>query len=228
MTATAKAYKGLGMNGIIAQWYAANASKRIDQYIFWADRVAELAQFNQDRFNGDVTQVLEVAPGPGLFSVELAKHGRCRIVGLDISQTFVEIARKNAAAAGVDVDFRRGNASDMPFPANRFDFIFCSAAFKNFSDPVGALREMHRVLKPGGKALIVDLRKDTPVEEIDAFVDKGGEGALSKAMTKMTFRTMLLKRAYSREQLEGLIAQSGFRSSNIETESIGVEVLLTK
>ena len=104
--------------------------------------------------------VLEVAPGPGYFCIELAKLGDYSITGLDISHTFVEIASKKAAEAGVHVDFRQGNASSMPFADNTFDFLLCRAAFKNFGQPVRALQEMCRVLKPGGRGLIIDLRKD--------------------------------------------------------------------
>jgi ubiquinone/menaquinone biosynthesis C-methylase UbiE len=85
---------------------------------------------------------------------------------LDISETFVEIANRNAAQAQVQVDFQRGNASGMPFKSDSFDFLLCRAAFKNFGAPLGALREMHRVLKPGGRALIIDLRKDTSNESV--------------------------------------------------------------
>ena len=110
------------------------------------------------------SHVLEVAPGPGYFAVELAKLGSYHIVGLDISQTFVRIATDNAKRAGVEVEFRHGNASSMPFDSGSFDFVYCRAAFKNFSEPVRAINEMYRVLKPGGKAVIVDLRKDTSAQ----------------------------------------------------------------
>ncbi len=122
------------------------------------------------------SHVLEVAPGPGYFAVELAKLGSYHIVGLDISQTFVRIATDNAKRAGVDVEFRQGNASSMPFDSGSFDFVYCRAAFKNFSEPVRAINEMHRVLKPGGKAVIVDLRKDASASEIDAAVAEMGLG----------------------------------------------------
>jgi len=82
--------------------------------------------------------VLDVAPGPGFFAIELAKLGDFRITGLDISRTLVKIAAKNARTAGVNVDFRLGNASAMPFADESFDFVYCSAAFKNFSEPVKA------------------------------------------------------------------------------------------
>jgi ubiquinone/menaquinone biosynthesis C-methylase UbiE len=82
------------------------------------------------------SDVLEVAPGPGFFAIQLAKVGNFNMTGLDISHTLVEIAAENARKAGLKIDFRWGNASAMHFPNNSFDFIYCSAAFKNFSEPV--------------------------------------------------------------------------------------------
>ena len=58
------------------------------------------------------SHVLEVAPGPGFLSIELARSGKYHVTGLDISKTFVEIAQANAREANVPVDFRQGNASD--------------------------------------------------------------------------------------------------------------------
>ena len=128
--ASAKAYKGMGMEGMLAKWYATNTRKSLDEFKVLARRIAsELAPGSS---------VLEVAPGPGYFAVELAKLGNYRVTGLDISKTFVEIADRNAKEAKVDVSFRQGNASDMPFESESFDFILCRAAFKNFADPVGA------------------------------------------------------------------------------------------
>ena len=92
------------------------------------------------------------------------------MTGLDISKTFVEIAQANARQANVSVDFRLGNASDMPFADETFNFIICTAAFKNFTQPVQAIAEMQRVLKPGGKALIVDLRRDASRADVDRMV----------------------------------------------------------
>src|SRR3984885_2160065 len=56
----------------------------------------------------DGAAILEVAPGPGYFAVELAKLGRFNISGLDASATFVALAQDIAARAGVSIDFRRG------------------------------------------------------------------------------------------------------------------------
>ena len=174
------------------------------------------------------SNVLEVAPGPGYFAIELAKLGDYEIVGLDISETFVEIARANAAKASVQVDFRRGNASNMPFGDETFDFLLCRAAFKNFSEPKHALEEMHRVLKCGGQALIIDLRRDASQKSIKQAVDGMNLGMVNAIITKLTFRFMLLKRAYTKCEFEELISATKFHDIKIREDLTGLEILLSK
>src|SRR5262249_54722435 len=113
--ASAKAYKGLGMEGFTARWYASLTRKALSEFKALALRVASQIPAGSD--------VLEVAPGPGYFAIELAKRGAYRITGLDISHTFVEIAHKNAAQNEVAVDFQQGNAAGMPFANESFDFL---------------------------------------------------------------------------------------------------------
>jgi ubiquinone/menaquinone biosynthesis C-methylase UbiE len=215
-----KPHKDRGMEGMVAKWYTANTGKSLDEFAKLARRIADQLQ------PGSI--VLELAPGPGYFSIELAKLGAYSITGLDISHTFVEIAARKAAEAGVRVEFRQGNASSMPFADDTFDFLLCRAAFKNFAQPMRALREMCRVLKPDGEGLIVDLRKDASIQSINHEVEGMGLNAVNKVLTKLAFRTMLLKSAYTRQQFEYMLAQTNFRKVGIHEEGIGFEISMTK
>ena len=116
----------------------------------------------------------------------------------------------------------------MPFPDASFDFVVCAAAFKNFSDPLGALNEIHRVLAPGGQASIYDLRKDASRDEIATEVRHMHLSTLNSLLTRWTFQCMLLKRAYTREALEALVARSHFGTCHIETDGIGFELQLAR
>jgi ubiquinone/menaquinone biosynthesis C-methylase UbiE len=211
--------KDQGMEGMVAKWYAANTGRMLDEFSKLARRVA-------DRLP-DGASVLEAAPGPGYFCVELAKLGRYSITGLDLSHSFVDMARRNAAAAGVAVEFRQGNVSNLPFPDDSFDLVLCRAAFKNFSEPVRALQEMHRVLKPGGSALLIDLRRDAAPDAINRSVNAMGLGVVSRIITRLIFRLMLCKRAYSRQQFERMLAQTMFRDIEIREDGIGYEIVMT-
>ena len=217
---SAKAYKGLGMEGFIARWYASLTRKSLDEFKALAQRVAEQVPPG--------SQVLEVAPGPGYFAIELAKRASYQVTGLDISHTFVQIARQKATEAGVDVNFRQGNAAEMPFEKESFDFLLCRAAFKNFSQPVRALEEMYRVLKPGGRALIIDLRKDASVESVGVAVENMRLGRVNTFLTKLAFRFMLLKRAYTRREFEQFLSQTKFGPAEIREDLTGLELLLQR
>ena len=215
-----KAYKGIGMEGTIARWYAQTTRKDLAEFKTLARRIAEGLPDN--------AHALEVAPGPGYFAIELAKLGKHHVTGLDISRTFVQIARKNALQEGVQVDFQLGNASRMPFGEASFDLILCRAAFKNFSEPVAALKEMRRVLRPGGIAVIIDLRKDASKRAIDSYIENLDVSTLSALFMKWTFRSMLLKRAYTREDFERFIAESGFQCPRLDETPVGFEITLLK
>jgi ubiquinone/menaquinone biosynthesis C-methylase UbiE len=220
MMGMGKAYKGLPMEGPIATWYAKNTGRDRRRFIAVADAVAQRVPAGG--------RVLEVAPGPGFLAIEIAKAGRHSVTGLDISESFVRIALENARTAGVVVDFRHGNASAMPFPDASFDFVVCTAAFKNFSDPVGALNEIHRVLTPDGEASIYDLRKDASLDEIAAEVRNMRLSAVAAFVTRCIFRFGLLRRAYTREAVEALAVLSRFRTCQFEPDGIGFELKLAK
>ena len=214
-----KPYKGLAMEGIIATWYAKVTGKSITEFRDLAKRIAA------DLQSGD--SVLEIAAGPGYLGIELARLGSYRIVGLDYSRTFVRIARENAERAGVDVDFRHGEASALPFAADMFEFIVCRAAFKNFGDPVGSLSEMHRVLRPGGKALIIDMRNDASRKSICAEVAKMRLGRINALVTR-TVLSALTKRAYSRQDIVRMVQATQFGRCDIVEQPLGFEIRLAK
>ncbi|HTU24508.1 MAG TPA: class I SAM-dependent methyltransferase [Pirellulales bacterium] len=215
-----KPYRGIGMEGWMARWYTRTRGHDLADFRQQAQAVAGRLPSG--------ARVLEVAPGPGFFAIELAKLSDCSVTGLDISHTLVEIATAGAAAAGVRVDFRQGNASAMPFAAESFDSVYCSAAFKNFTQPLAALDEMHRVLRPGGEALIVDLRKDVSLAEIDRYVRSSGRTRFDAWMTRWAFRSFLVRRAYTVEQINRLAAESRFGGCQITLGPIGFEARLTK
>jgi ubiquinone/menaquinone biosynthesis C-methylase UbiE len=207
------------MEGPIATWYARTTRDR-------HDRLATAHAIASQVPPGGA--ILEVAPGPGYLSIELARLGDFHVSGLDISRSFVRIASSNAQQAGVSVDFRHGDVARMPFAADSFDFIVCQAAFKNFPDPVAALDEMHRVLKPGGRVSILDLRKDAPRDAIEREVRDMHLSSLNAWLTTWTFRLFLLRAAYPRPKLEAVVARSRFRQGEIVLDGIGFDLRLTK
>ena len=215
-----KGYKGIGMEGFIARSYDKTA-RRMHVYREWADRLAQQIH--------DGAHVLEIAPGPGYLAIELARRKDCRIVGLEISTTFIGIARRNAQEAGVEIDFRQGNASAMPFEDGTFDFIVCTSSFKNFSQPFMALREIRRVLKTNGRAWVSDLRRDVSDRTIRDFVanEMNMEGFPAFFM-RYTFKHQLRPRAYLSEQWKEMAEKTRFTRVEIKNNPMDFEALLEK
>jgi len=214
-------FKGPEMEGPVARWYARIRGSKSQIEVF-RKQAAELTSGLPDG-----AAVLEVAPGPGYLTIEIARLGRFQVAGLDISHTFVQIASRNAAEAHVTVDFRQGDVAAMPFAAESFDLVVCQAAFKNFTLPKSALSEMHRVLRRGGIAVIQDMSRDATHADIEGEVKAMELGALGTLTTKATLE-MLRRRAYSPAQFERLVAESPFQTAKIAMAGIGLEVQLTK
>lgn len=219
-SAKLKGDKGLVMEGLLARWYARTTRGEI------AAMAAEARAIAAGLAPG--ASVLEVAPGPGYLSIALARLGDFNVAGLDISRAFVRIAKAGASKAGVRIDFRHGDITTAPFATGSFDVIVCRAAFKNFANPAAALAEMHRMLKPGGQALIIDMSREATDPAIDALVDGMGLGALDGFMTRRIFKGTLRKRALSPSGFAALAAASPFGRADIKPDGIGLQVRLRK
>jgi ubiquinone/menaquinone biosynthesis C-methylase UbiE len=103
------------------------------------------------RARGDV---LEVSVGSGR-NLPLYRRD-VRITAMDISAEMLEIARKRAAELGREVDLRVGDAQALDFSDSSFDTVVCTLALCTIPDPRTAVREMRRVLRPGGRVLLLE------------------------------------------------------------------------
>src|SRR4029077_20078796 len=105
-------------------------------------------------------QVLDVGCGTGSLAIALkASVGPTGPVhGIDASPEMIEVARRAASKAGVDVNFQVGLAEAIPFPNGTFDLVVSQLAIHHLPDDLkpSAFAEMRRVLKPDGRCLIVD------------------------------------------------------------------------
>lgn len=98
--------------------------------------------------------VLEVAVGTGLNLPHYPAG--IRLTALDLSPGMLAKARARAAHLGLDVTFVEGDAESLPFPDAAFDTVVCTLGLCGVPDDRAAIREMHRVLRPGGQLLLLD------------------------------------------------------------------------
>jgi demethylmenaquinone methyltransferase/2-methoxy-6-polyprenyl-1,4-benzoquinol methylase len=119
----------------------------------WRRRAADLARV------GPGDRVLDVATGTGDLAVELA--GRVapggEVVGMDFAEAMLELARRKAP----DLRFEQGNALALAYPDDRFDAATVGFGARNFSDLEQGLREMARVVRPGGRVVVLEITTPT-------------------------------------------------------------------
>jgi SAM-dependent methyltransferase len=134
-------------------------------------------------------RVLEVGPGTGYYSLDVARQlapdGQLDV--LDLQQPMLdELMRRSAMGGAVNVVATQGDARELPFPAANFDAAFLVATLGEIPDRDQALRELHRVLKPGGRLVVGEGQPDPHMLTIDdlrgraeaiGFVFDGHEGA---------------------------------------------------
>lgn len=97
---------------------------------------------------------LEVAIGTGLNLPHYA--GDVTLTGIDLSEEMLALARRRAARLRREVDLREADAHDLPFEDKSFDSVVCTYSLCGIPDPRRALAEMKRVLRPGGRLILVD------------------------------------------------------------------------
>lgn len=212
-----KRFQDLGIEGEKAKYY--DQMTREHRMGEIKEQAKDVAQYIQD---GD--SVLEIAPGAGYLSIELSKLGNFQITGMDISNDLVEICTNNAIEAGAQINFLQGNVSNMPFQSNAFNFMICVLAFKNFREPIKALNEMNRVLKPGGKALIIDLNRKASIKATKKVAENMG------LTGKMAYIAAAIQRSvsYSRSEFETFISQTEFKEFTINDTNVGFSIILNK
>ena len=115
----------------------------------WRERAADLAQLRPG------TRALDVATGTGDLALELKRRTGPggEVVGCDFSERMLELAR----GKGGDVRFELANAMELPYPDERFDAATVGFGARNFADVERGLAEMTRVVRPGGRVVVLEI-----------------------------------------------------------------------
>ncbi len=179
-------------------------------------------------------EVLDIATGTGDLAIMQARrnHPR-RIVGADISEGMMQVARQKVKKAGLEdiITFRREDCTRMSFPDGSFDAVTSSYGVRNFSDLDAGLREMCRVLRPGGHLLIVEL--STPVHfpmkqlfTIYAHVVMPVLGRLiSHDDSAYTYLPTSMEAFPQAEEMERILCRNGFSSVRWERFCGGISTM---
>lgn len=131
------------------------------------DLLNRVLSFGVDRFwrelatraalQGRPSTLLDVATGTGDFALSLKRHSpQTHITGSDFVSQMLDIARQKASAQGLNIQFEEGDALHLPYASSSFDALTCSFGFRNFADYAAGLSEFARVLRVGGRLVILE------------------------------------------------------------------------
>ena len=116
-------------------------------------------------------RVLEVSFGTGYLLMQYA--AQYEVFGIDYNQRFVDRLRVKLAGSGLTADIRQGNVEALPYEDDYFDSIVNTMAFTAYPDGQKAIAEMHRVLKPGGKIVMVDVDYPGDGNRLGTWITRG-------------------------------------------------------
>ncbi len=195
---------------------AVRAYDRISRWPqFRALRQLVISELKKYRPRGVIT---DIGCGPGyLVSRLAATFTDITIIGVDISEEMIQKATQNLSALGFSdrVSFRRGDIQQLPFDYNLLDFAVSTLSLHHWSDAKQAMKEIHRVLKPGGQFLIFDVRRDCwrlvywLIRYLQLFV-------LPPAMKHINEPTSSLLAGYTPSEMEALLGQTPFKQYRVK------------
>lgn len=152
---------------------------------------------------------LELGPGSGYLGLEWLQStaGDNDLVGLDMSSDMVDMAKYNAREYGLvkRVKYLLGDGGDMPFNDGQFDCVFSSASLHEWENPRKILNEISRVLKPGGRFYVSDLRRDVS-DFIRWFV-----WLMARPTAVRPYLTSSVRAAYTTGEVEDLLRGTRLR-----------------
>jgi len=150
-------------------------------------------------------RLIDVACGPGVVTAALAPHA-ASVVAFDATDEMLQKAKTRCAKAGLsNVEFRNGDAENLPFADGAFDGAVTRAALHHFADPQRAINEMFRVLRPGGAAVFADVTSS----------EDAGESQLHNAIERL--RDPSHVRMLPASELDGDAKRAGFRDLEAAT-----------
>lgn len=173
---------------------------------------------------GSARSILDLACGPGAVTRRIAsKVPGAEVVGVDLNHLLLDRAERDRRRDGVDrVRFVEADCHHLPFADDTFDFVYARFLFQHLSDPVSALGEARRVLRPGGRMLIVDvddrdLRTEPTLPEFDAFTRAASEAQAAAGGDR-----------HIGGRLAGMLVEAGFRNARgrliaVGSDDIGLE-----
>jgi demethylmenaquinone methyltransferase/2-methoxy-6-polyprenyl-1,4-benzoquinol methylase len=176
-------------------------------------------------------QVLDVACGTGDLSFMIFESGKAHVVGIDFCRPMLDIASAKAFKNGLMVPFVEGDALELPFPDRTFEAATIAFGLRNLTSVETGFKELLRVLKPGGRVVVLEFSKSTtPVLRtvfgiyFTKILPKLG-GLVSGSRSAYEYLPESVERFPDQETLGLLMSQAGFEAVSFQNLTGGIAAL---
>lgn len=177
-------------------------------------------------------QVLDVATGTGKLAFTIKRAcADCTVVGVDFAEPMLEVARREADRAALDVEFAIADGTALPYDHETFDAVTIAYGLRNFADPDAGLREFRRVLRPGGRLVVLEFPPPRPglVGRLFRFyftkvLPRLG-GAVSGRRSAYAYLPESVLAFFTPEVLAERMATAGFVGVSYRLQTFGISAL---
>lgn len=194
------------------------------------DRYLLARVIRQHRKRQAVPLLLDVGAGTAQFLLQLARQPELDgvwLMALDLFDDMTDVARRNLESHGLTTRACavRGDAHALPLAGGTAGYVISRSTLHHWRDPAAALAEMHRVLAPGGIAIVHDIRRDAPAHVITAFNRRRAEAGVPPSLIEEKYTPGEVAAMLRRVGLSGC---SEVTSSDQGPGALGMEVLIWK
>ena len=164
---------------------------------------------------------LEIGPGPGYLGLEwLRKTESTMLIAVEVSPEMTKFAERNAREYGLEgrVKYVKGDAHQIPFDDNTFDGVFTNGSLHEWSQPIRVFDEVYRVLKPGAKYFISDMRRD-----MNPFVKQFMKLMVKPKEIRLGFVSSI-NASYTTDEIRSVLDQSNLKESVVAKTFMGLEI----
>jgi len=194
---------------------------RYKEYAPWMPRVMEFEKFRGAR-------LLEVGCGMGTDLLQFARGG-ARCTGVDLTPRSIEITRRRFKLYGADGNFMISDGERLPFRSESFDVVYSNGVLHHTPDTAGSIREVHRVLRPGGTARIMLYHRNSLNYWVEIVLRRGvlgleflrgrsAEEIMSRVIEFSDSNARPLVKVYSRKQVRELFGL--FKDVRVDVEQL--------
>jgi ubiquinone/menaquinone biosynthesis C-methylase UbiE len=194
---------------------------RYTEYAAWMPRVMGFDKFRDAR-------LLEIGCGMGTDLLQFARGGAC-CTGIDLTPRSIEITRHRFRLYGVDGSFMISDGEHLPFRDESFDVVYSNGVLHHTPDTAGAIREVHRVLRPGGTAKVMLYHRNSLNYWVDIVLRRGVLHAdflrgrsvaeiMSRVVEFSSHGARPLVKVYSRKEARELFRM--FKEVKVEVEQL--------